>query len=284
MQANHTKSQDQDEGMMAALTKYNTAEAVEALKPADYSTFLQGNFGSAAQTIEKYYPLSVFEAATDNSTALAVLAAIAQVITDYEYKCAGYQSAVQAASKNVSTWVYEFSHNSTCAWLNTMPQADVSVFGAAHTAEIAYVFGNLKFNFPSENTTCTGSQAEWNLSKQMMSLWTAMAENANPSSEALLWPHFQTTTDGTSTPGMIFGNSSTPGLIDFSACRLWSEVDSILSTSNATAMETSSSSSGSSTPSSTDGAATASLATRAATTLSVFLTAVSALLYICLGI
>lgn len=142
---------------MDALAKYNTTKAVEAITAADYTTFLRGNWGSAVQSIQRYFPLSMFESATDGSTALAVLYAISTVLTDAHYKCPGYQSAVRAARNNVPAWMYEFTHNSTCVWLDTMPQSALTVFGAAHTAEIPYVFGNLNFDFPTQNTTCTGS-------------------------------------------------------------------------------------------------------------------------------
>ncbi|KAL2700960.1 hypothetical protein AAEP93_007779 [Penicillium crustosum] len=245
---------NQREGMMDTLTKYDTTKAVAALTAADYTSFLRGNWGSAAHIIQKYYPLSLFEAATNGSTSLAVLFAISTVITDSEFKCSGYQSAVQATRKNVPAWIYEFTHNSTCVWLDTMPQSAISIFGAAHTAEIPYVFGNLDFDFPTQNTTCTGSQPEWNLSKEMMSLWTAMAESAKPSTGDISWPAFKVTPKGLNTPGMIFGNSSTPGTIDFSACNIWAQVDAIVDAGNATTTSVPSSSSTRSSVSPTNGA------------------------------
>lgn len=275
MKANHVNLQDQREGIMDTLTKYNTTKAVEALTAADYTAFLRGNWGSAAQIIQKYYPLSLFESPTNGSTPLAVLFAISTVLTDSHFKCPGYQSAVQATRKNVSAWMYEFTHNSTCVWLDTMPQSAISVFGAAHTAEIPYVFGNLNFNFPTQNTNCTGSPVERNLSKQMMNLWTAMAETAEPSTGDISWPQFKITPKGLSTPGMIFGNSSTPGSIDFSACKLWAQVDAVVDASNATATATPSSSSGKPPTSPTNGAAMTLPTTKISVALGVFLMAVT---------
>ncbi|KAF9890629.1 hypothetical protein FE257_005760 [Aspergillus nanangensis] len=223
----------QQEGMMSALSRYNSIPKIKSATPAAYTSFLQGNFGRAARLVEHYYPLSLFK-----STQFPVIAAIETVITDAEFKCPGYQSAVQAAQKNMPAWIYEFTHNSSCVWLSTMQQAYVSVYGAAHTAELPYVFGNLDFDFPDQNTTCTGTPAEWDLSKEMDSLWTAMAENGNPSTEDIHWPSFEITATGADTPGMIFGNSSTPGAIDFSPCKLWARVDAMLSGNNATATAT----------------------------------------------
>ncbi|KAJ5624200.1 hypothetical protein N7510_000509 [Penicillium lagena] len=261
---------NQKEGMMDTLTKYDSKEKVKLATPAAYTEFLRYNWGTAAQIIEKHYPLSLFKSAT-NSIGLAVIAAMATVNTDVHFKCSGYQCAMQATRKNFPAWMYEFTHNSTCAWLNTMPQAEVSLFGAAHTAEIPCIFGNLHFDFPSKNTTCTGKPLEWNLSKQMMSLWTAMAENASPSTEAIHWPQFQITSSKLETPGMIFGNSSAPGSIDIAACRLWTQVDAMLAASNAT--DTGTPSSGTGKPSSlpTSGATTTLSASKDFAALSMLL-------------
>ncbi|KAJ5995427.1 hypothetical protein N7481_002404 [Penicillium waksmanii] len=228
---------NQQEGMMDTLTKYNSAAAVKALNATDYKTFLQGNFGSASRIIEKYYPLSAFIAAA-GSTEFGVLEAIATVLTDSEFKFAGYQSARSSARNNVPVWVYEFTHNSTCAWLPTMPSAFLKYFGAAHTAEIPYVFGNLDFDFPANNSTCNGTNAEWDLSKKMTSLWTAMAENAKPAIEGVKWPEFQITRNGSQTPGMIFDNSTSSGYIDFQVCQLWDQIGDTINLSNATSSGT----------------------------------------------
>lgn len=216
---------------MDALTKYDTRQAVGALTAADYKKFLRGNWGPAASKIEEYYPLSLFEKAT-GSTAEGILVAIAIVLTDSHYKCPTYQIAETAAKKNMPSWVYEFTHNSTCVWLDTMPQEDIAVFGAAHTAELPYVFGNLYFDFPNNNNTCNATMAEWDLSKEMIGLWTAMAETAKPSTDDIDWPRFKITPNGTDIPTMIFGNSSTPDKIDFSVCKLWEEVFSIVNANN----------------------------------------------------
>lgn len=240
LKANTSKLQDQQEGNLDAITKYPSAKLIANLTAADYKAFLQGDFGPAAQMIEKYYPLSLFESAVKKlglTAGSGVLEAIAQVLTDAHFKCPTYHSAMHTARNGNPVWAYEFTHNSTCAWLDTLvPIADdLSVMGAAHTAEIPFVFGNLNFSYPNEHYTCSGSQAEWDLSKEMISLWTAMAEDGNPSTEAIQWPTFQITSTGSNTPGMIFGNSSTPGQIDFSVCKLWAQVSAMLDGRNTTA-------------------------------------------------
>lgn len=196
--------------------------------------------------IEKYYPLSKFETSVKKlglPTGDAVFEAIATVITDAQFKCSIYESAKSTARNGNPVWTYEFTHNSTCAWLDTLvPIADdLSFLGAAHTAEIPFVFSNLDFNYAAENYTCSSSVAERKLSNEMISLWTAMAENGKPSTKDIQWPRFKITSTGAKTPGMVFGNSSTPGQIDFSACKLWSQVSALLDSGNATATAGSSS-------------------------------------------
>ncbi|KAJ5134698.1 Carboxylesterase type B [Penicillium atrosanguineum] len=84
---------------------------------------------------------------------------------------------------------------------------------------------------------------------QMMDAWTAMAENADPSTEDISWPQFQSSKD-LSTPGMIFGNSSVSDSISYKYCDMWIQVNEILSASNATATGTSSKGNGNATSSS----------------------------------
>jgi para-nitrobenzyl esterase len=218
----------------------------ETPSPSVYKDFLRKNFGSAASLVGKYYDLSLFEAAISgssilkdisalgiNKTEVAVIVAMANVVTDSTYKCPAYYGAAQASAKDIPAWTYEFTHNSTCIWLDTIPQKYVSLFGATHTAEIPFVFGNLDNGY-LPNGTCNSTASEYELSKQMRSLWTAMAENADPSIKDLNWPRFQTTAKNLTTPGLIFGEAAGSGLVDYTGCTLWSEVNAILSAPNAT--------------------------------------------------
>lgn len=218
----------------------------ETPSPSLYKDFLHKTLGPAASLVGKYYPLSLFEAAVSdsslvkgaaalgiNKTEIAVLAAMATIITDQTYRCPAYYGAAQAISNNIPAWTYEFTHNSTCMWLDTTPQKYVSLFDATHTAEIPFVFGNLDNSF-LPNGTCNSTVSEYELSMQMRSLWSAMAANSNPSTDEISWPGFQTTAKNLTTPGLIFGKSTEPGLVDYTGCELWSEVNAILTASNAT--------------------------------------------------
>ncbi|KAL3491517.1 Carboxylesterase [Aspergillus germanicus] len=229
---------NQQEGTLDAISAYNSPTTIASLTAANYTSFLKTNFGSAAQRIAKYYPLAAYEAAVAEAGLTAgsgVFEAIAHILTDVHFKCPTYRSAVATAQNGNGAnqgWVYEFTHNNTCAWLDTLvPIADdLSFLGAAHTAEIPFVFANLDFDYRGGgiNYTCKSTGAERALGEEMISLWTAMAETGNPSTEAIAWPEFSITASGANTPGMVFGNKSTSGTIDFSVCKLWAQVSTML--------------------------------------------------------
>ncbi|KAJ5382848.1 Carboxylesterase type B [Penicillium concentricum] len=216
-----------------------------------YKDFLRSNFGNAASLVGKAYSPSLFKseakaiiAATSqfaqlgyNTTSLEILLAMTQIITDSSYRCSAWYGAAQAARNNIPAWTYTFSHNPTCPWLFTIDESDVSLFGGAHTAEIPFVFGNLDNSY-LPNGTCNSTSGEWHLGDQMMDLWTAMAENAKPSTKEINWPQFQTQGKNLSTPSLIFENSILAGTIDYTGCDLWVQVNAMLSASNATATGT----------------------------------------------
>lgn len=184
-----------------------------------------------------------------NTTSLAILFAMSTVVTDSTYRCPAWYGAVQATRKNIPAWTYEFTHSPSCSWLPTIEQAYVSYFGGSHTAEIPYVFGNLDNDYIG-NRTCNSTSAEYHLSGQMMNAWSAMAENADPSTKDISWPPFHSARN-LSAPGLIFGNSSVPGMIDFTGCDLWTRINAVLSAGNGTAAGTPTSRNSSPTSSST---------------------------------
>lgn len=170
-----------------------------------------------------------------------------EVISDSTYKCPAYYGAAQATRNNIPAWIYEFSHSPSCPWLATIMQTfDPTLYSGSHTSEIPYVFGNLDNSY-LPNGTCNSTSAEWNLSDQMMDLWTARAENAKPSTKGITWPQFQNQGKNYSIPGLEFGASAAVSAIDYSACELWVQVNSLLANATTTAA-----------PSSTSGKSTAS--------------------------
>lgn len=229
-----------NDGIIYSLLWANSSGNIPS--PAAYKEFLGKDFGQAASLVEKQYPLSLFESKISaspllselsalgmNKTEAAVILAMTTVITDSTYKCPAYYGAAQARLNNIPVWTYEFTHNATCTWINTIPQKYVSLYSATHTAEIPFVFGNMN-NFDLPGGNCTYTQNEVHLSQQMRSLWTSMAEHADPSTVGLTWPRFHTDRNLT-TSGMIFGDSAVAGTIDYTGCELWSQVHAILAKS-----------------------------------------------------
>ncbi|KAJ5820467.1 hypothetical protein N7474_006058 [Penicillium riverlandense] len=255
---------NKNEGVIYAAATVKSLSNGKSLTPSLYKSFLRNNFGSAAGIIEKYYPLSMFEALAGGNAHYGVLYAIAQVITDADYKCVAYEGLVSAALNNIPVWTYEYTHNNTCPWLGTLKQLqghpeEMALVGATHTAEIPFVFGNMN-NQPLPGGTCNATEDEDNLSKQMMSLWTAMAENADPSTDAIHWPQFVLEKNASS-PGLIFADSTLPGQVDYKACKLWSKVYDLIEADNSTATATATSTgmaTGTATPISGSGKPTAS--------------------------
>ncbi|KAJ5148703.1 hypothetical protein N7448_000281 [Penicillium atrosanguineum] len=248
-----------DEGIIYSLLWAITGKTTPTI--SIYKDFLRKNFGAAASLVGKYYQPSFFESAASallasgqaaaiggNKTTIEIFLAMTKVITDSTYRCPAWYGAAQATRNNISAWTYEFTHNSTCTWLWTISEDEVSYIGGAHTSEIPFVFGNLDNSY-LPNGTCNSTSTEYHLSAQMMDAWTAMAENADPSTEDISWPQFQSSKD-LSTPGMIFGNSSVSDSISYKYCDMWIQVNEILSASNATATGTSSKGNGNATSSS----------------------------------
>ncbi|KAJ5899519.1 hypothetical protein N7495_004263 [Penicillium taxi] len=216
-----------------------------------YQDFLRKNFGNAASLVGKYYRPSLFKSKAEvllksvsqlsqagyNTTSAEIFLAMTNVITDSTYRCPAWHGAAQASRNNIPAWTYEFAHSSTCPWLYSFNDTDVSLFAASHTAEIPFVFGNLDNSYlPSGD--CNSTSAEWKLGGQMMNLWTEMAGNGKPSTKEIDWPQFKNEGKNLTTPGLIFDNSASSGTIDYTGCDLWVQVNEILSASNITASGT----------------------------------------------
>jgi len=99
----------------------------------------------------------------------------------------------EAQAPHAPTFVYLFEWRSPAlgGWL-----------GACHGLEIAFVFGN---QGRGELAAFTGDGPEADaLAERMMDAWLAFARSGDPSTPALPWPTYDTTTR----PTMVFGRSS----------------------------------------------------------------------------
>lgn len=211
----------------------------QVITPAIYAAYLSSTFGAAASLVANRYPVSAF-----NNTPFPAFYAMVQVYTESNFECPAYNGLVTAASKGVPVWTYRWGQAPTCPWYTTIPEDALPVFGAAHTADIPFVFGNVNDN-PPPNGTCNFTAAEDSLSREFIGIWTSMAENANPGSS---FPAFSTN----NTLGLNVNNGTsmaTAGVVDFSQCAFWNSIRIAVSGNSSTSSNTTTTGSGSTTSS-----------------------------------
>ena len=203
--------------------------------PGRLQCVLEANFGPAASLVASRYPLAAF-----NSTPFPAFSAVAQMITDADFLCPSHTRLTRAVQKDTPVWSYVWGQAPTCPWYSVIPASVVpDIFGAAHTAEIPFVFANVDGN-PPPNGTCNFTSAEKSLSREFVSFWTSMAANGEPGSE---WPAFSTN----ASLGLNVENGSsavTHGVVDYSVCSFWSTVQSTILQNSSVAANSSSAGNG----------------------------------------
>ena len=203
---------DSNEGALFVLGQFQST----TITTAEYTTFLHDNFGSAAPLVAQAYPIAAF-----NSSPFPAFTAMAEIITDVSYFCPAYRALNLAVQNGIPAWTYLFNHTPSCAWFNFIPQQALELLGATHTAEIPFVFGNLD-NLPLPNGTCNLTTSELDISDTLISAWTAMAATGNPSPDSgLQWPSYNTS----HSLGVNIDNSTTVGVVDYTACKFWDTLD-----------------------------------------------------------
>lgn len=199
------------EGTLFTIAQYQTPE----ITPEQYSAFLVGNFGpTVAKMIEQYYKLSL---PAFNSTPFPAFYAISTIVTDYGYKCPAYRGLNRAVANGIPVWTYLFDHTPSCIWvpaLGSNPQV-LELLGPTHTSEIPYVFGNVKFG------NCSFDAVEQTISASLIDQWSSMAADAHPTSE---WPEYFIN----GSMGLNIINSTSAGVVDYSVCKLWDEIDAAM--------------------------------------------------------
>jgi carboxylesterase type B len=220
---------DTMEGTLLLIGSYSDPTALNA---SDYTTFLESSFGNYTPTIEKLYPLSLFD-----STPLPVFEAMSYIYTIVEYFCPA-RSALEATSKaGVPGWTYRFAHQPTCGWYMGIDSEEaLEVLGATHTAEIPYVFSQLT-HLPPPNGTCNFNAQEIAISEAMVSAWTSMAVHGNPNSASGIiggpWPQFSVN----SSMGLLVENTTSIGYVNYTQCDFWDKI--VAAEANGTASATS---------------------------------------------
>jgi len=185
-----------------------------------YRQFLLTNFGPLAETVAKAYPLSAF-----NSTLSPSYTAQSVIGTDYIFKCSTYRGLLATAANGVDVWTYSFNHTSTCPWDNLVGpnSTNLKALGAAHMAEIPFVFGNVD-HLPAPNGNCTMTASEKVISAFMEGAWTSMAVSGKPSMNDANWPRW----DKTARMGIVIGDTVNAAKVDYSVCEFWDQIDAEL--------------------------------------------------------
>jgi para-nitrobenzyl esterase len=160
--------------------EYRWFEALREVKagqrttPDGYRALLKTRFGDAAQAVTAKYPITGGE-----QPAWTFAAAVG----DQFFICPG-QEAATAIARWTSVWNYEFDDQRAPSYL---PPVSFEL-GAAHTAELAYLFPGFGRNGMSP---LPADPARETLADQMRKRWAAFARSADPNLEDTpLWPKF----------------------------------------------------------------------------------------------
>ena len=148
---------NRDEGMLFT-------HALKEVSGSELKGFLADVFGAAAAAaVPSRYPR---EPPKDS---------LAAVVTDGIFACNARRVARVVAKQNVPVFLYEFSH--------PLDDPRPHSFGATHTVELWFVFGNADLGVGL-------SDAERPLSQSVMQAWGRFARGGNPSGGAFGWPRY----------------------------------------------------------------------------------------------
>ncbi|RYY03316.1 MAG: carboxylesterase family protein [Gammaproteobacteria bacterium] len=164
------------ENQVPLLSGWNEDDAfVDSFQNAtDYIAGAKRQYGDKANEFLKFYPA--------NTDAEAERSQI-RVSRDITFGGASYRWAnVQSAKKKSKVYVYRFARRVPAS-------PPFARYGAFHTAEVGYVFNNLKFlNRPFEPVDQT-------LADVTSSYWVNFAKAGNPNQDSLpYWPEYEPTT------------------------------------------------------------------------------------------
>ncbi|XXG96421.1 hypothetical protein Hte_002703 [Hypoxylon texense] len=204
-----------DEGSLFVLGYYQAAAIFGQLTQSDYDKFLAYNFGPLAGRVNETYSVaSMFNG--------SVTAAITTVLTDVSYKCPSYRALVQGEKNGIAVWSYLFNHPPSCSWYQNIEAEWLPILGVTHTSEIPFVF-NFTSAMPPPDGNCTFTASEQSMSHTMSRAWTNMAEFGSPDDQST-WPAWTSA----ESEGVVFGDAMEAGVVDYSSCAFWDEVNTEL--------------------------------------------------------
>jgi Carboxylesterase family len=185
---------------------------------ADHMTFLENNFGQLASSVNKIYPVALF-----NSTPYPAYYAISAVITDAAYFCPA-RCALKATIKvGKPVWTYRSANSLTCGWEPNIGGIALELLGPTHSSEIPLVFSQLT-QLPLPNGTCSLDAQEVEISKALVSAWTSMATAGNPGAGAGIlggpWPQY----NANESNGLLVSNVSSVGYVNYTVCDFWDKI------------------------------------------------------------
>ncbi|OAA52875.1 Carboxylesterase, type B [Cordyceps fumosorosea ARSEF 2679] len=138
----------------------------------NYNKFIVAR-GPGADLLNRTYPLGAFVSALNGSVAEAVVAGVSRMVTAASYKCPSYKVHRAAHAARTRSYAYQFDHQPSCPWLfgdgvGPVPAAGAAadIYGAAHCAELPFVFGTMDRR-PFGEGNCSASAAERALSEVM---------------------------------------------------------------------------------------------------------------------
>jgi para-nitrobenzyl esterase len=160
------------------------ASALPIKRVRGYEWIIKRMFGDDASTL-----LSLFPAKSDAD----VKAALLELMTVSAFVAPSRRLAADMANVHTPAYLYHFSRVS--------PGAAIKGAGAAHGAEIPYVFGTFK-------SKATYDQTDYQLANVMRQYWVNFAKTGNPNNDALPhWPAYTSQTD----EHMNFGDTALAG-------------------------------------------------------------------------
>jgi carboxylesterase type B len=214
------------EGSLSLLAEFQFAAL--SLNQSSYDTFLTTTFGTNAGLINQTYPISLFAGAS-----VPAFAAMSAVITYSSFRCPARRVLAKAVANGTPVWTYSFNHTLSCSWLPQVPNIEVAlqILGAAHTAEIPFVFGEVT-GLPRPDGTCDFNATERAISASFVDAWNEMAAAASPGGG---WPAYT----GSDSKGVNIAQDGWHiGTVDYSMCDFWDKLEASSTGGNATSTTT----------------------------------------------
>lgn len=211
---------DENESSLFVYPLYKTYNGT--YNQTTYDDFI-AEWGPVSEDIAAAYPLSKFNITA--SPKANILIAITHVLSMASFICQPRRALLAAKAAGMPTYSYRFGRTPSCPWLyadgeNVPPKEFKEAFGAAHTSEISFVFGNMD-QMPFGTGTCNSSSFDKSISQTLINAWSSMATSRSPSTQELPWPQFETC----SHQGLhITNNTMVVSSIDFSECQFWDEI------------------------------------------------------------